>query len=95
MQQQVRGILLLIGVLALGVLAVVLNELNLADHLSFETHRLLVYLVFLINATIAIVGMWTSHRIPWAAYLILSIACFTLVGASTPISGFWILAKVL
>jgi hypothetical protein len=79
------------GVLMLSALAIALKELRSVHYLSFEIHTALVYFVFLLNAAIAAIGLWTPHRIAWATYLIASVACLILIGASTPISGIWIL----
>jgi hypothetical protein len=92
---QRRSSHLFFGVLMLSALAIALNELSLADYLSLEIHGALVYFVFLLNAAIAAIGLWTPHRVAWATYLIASVACLLLIGASTPMSAVWILAKVL
>jgi len=92
---QRRSSHLFFGVLMLSALAIALIELSLADYLSLEIHTALGIFLFLLNAAIAAIGLWTPHRIAWATYLIASVACLILIGASTPISGIWILAKVL
>jgi hypothetical protein len=93
--QAVRASHLIIAVLLLGALAILLNAPSLGDYLPFDTHRIFVYFVFLINTVIAIIGLWTPHRAAWLTYLIASLTCLLLIGASTPISALWIFAKLL
>jgi len=47
--------------------------------------------IFALNLGIGIAGWWTGHRVAWVLYAIISIAGMVLIGAATPISGFWIL----
>jgi hypothetical protein len=85
---------LIVGVLVLSALAIVLVELRLAGYFSIETHAVLVYAIAFFNAAISVIGLWTRHRAASAVYLTISVADLVMIGAATPISGMWILARV-
>jgi hypothetical protein len=62
---------------------------------SFVTARAVGYGVFLANALVAALGLWTPHRVAWSAYLIASLLCMILIGAPTPISAALLGARLL
>ena len=93
--QSLRTTHLIIVVLLLSALAIISNEFTGAGLLSFDTHKILVYLVFMINTAIAILGLWTPRRAAWLGYLVAGFASMILIGASTPISALWIFTKLL
>jgi len=86
---------LIAGVLLLSALAIVLIELGSAGYLSMQTHAVLAYAIVFFNAALAVAGFWTRHSAGWAVYLTISVADLVLIGAATPLSGVWTLAKVL
>jgi len=53
------------------------------------------FLIFGLNLAVAIGGLWTRFRLAWLLYLLLSVACMLLWGASTPLSAVWILIKLV
>jgi hypothetical protein len=83
---------LMIAIVLLNALAVIAMELSLAIDLSLETNRMLVLPVFLLNAAVAIVGLWRPYRAAWLVYLVASIASMLLFGATTPIAALWAFA---
>jgi hypothetical protein len=81
--------------IALGLMAVILTELRLNGAYRFETGQILAYTLFFANMAVALFGIWKRQRVAWVVYLILSLALMVLIGASTPISAIWTMAKFL
>jgi hypothetical protein len=92
--QRVRTIHLIIAALILSAPGIVSTELRMGGYLSFDSSRIVAYVVFLFNAAAAIVGLWTRYRVAWFVYLMVSIAGMLLISTSTPISALWILTTV-
>jgi hypothetical protein len=63
--------------------------------LSFENRVNVAYSLIVLNALIAVAGLWTLHRARWIAYLVVSAALTILIGAVTPLSVAGILARSL
>ena len=74
---------LMIAAVLLNALDVIAMEVRLAIGLSLETNRMVVFPIFLLNAAVAIVGLWSAYRGEWLAYLIISIAGMSLIGVPT------------
>jgi hypothetical protein len=87
-----RTTYLIAAVALLSATAVAFLELRLRGHLSFEAGRAAAYVVFLLHAAVVVLGLWSAHRVAWAAYLVVSVAAMVLLGASTPFSALWVLA---
>jgi hypothetical protein len=92
---RVKSIHLIIAVLALSLFGIVASELGLFSGLSLETRRVIGLTEFGANMAIAIYGAVAFHRIAWSAYLVLSVAGFVLVGATTPIVALWLVSELL
>ena len=87
-----RTLHLVLAVLAITVLAHILVALRLAGYpLPFRVDFFLAWLLILSNLAVAVAGWWTSHRVAWMIYLVLSIAGLVLIGAATPITAVWLL----
>jgi hypothetical protein len=91
----VKSIHLIIAVLALSLFGIIAGEFGLFSRLSLETQRVIGLTEVGVNMAIAIYGAVAFHRIAWSAYLVLSVAGFVLVSASTPIVALWLVSKVL
>jgi hypothetical protein len=92
---RVKSIHLIIAILALSLFGIIAGEFGLFSRLSFETQRVIGLTEFSANMAIAIYGAVAFHRIAWSAYLVLSVAGFVLVGATTPIVALWLVSKLL
>ena len=92
---RVKGIHLVNAVLALSLFGIVAGEFGLFKGLSVETRRVIGLTALGVNMAIAIYGVVAFHRIAWSAYLVLSVAGFVLVGATTPIVALWVVSKLL
>jgi hypothetical protein len=79
----------------LGVLAIVLTEFRLHGSLDSEIWLNFPVGIFLANMVLAAFGIWKGRRIAWIVYLVLSVALMVLIGAATPVSGLWTMAKFL
>ena len=90
-----KGIHLIVAVLALSLFSVVSGDLGLFRGLSLETRRAIGLTEVGANMAIAIYGAVAFHRIAWSAYLVLSIVGLVLVSAATPITAVWLVSKVL
>jgi hypothetical protein len=91
----VKGIHLIIAVLALSLFGIIASEFGLFSRLSLETQRVIGLTEVGANMAIAIYGAVAFHRIAWSAYLVLSIVGFVLVGATTAITAVWVVSKFL
>jgi hypothetical protein len=91
----VKSIHLIIAVLALSLFGMITGEFGLFSGFSLETRRGIGLTEVGANMAIAIYGAVAFHRIAWSAYLVLSVAGFVLVSASTPIVALWLVSKVL
>ena len=91
----VKGIHLIVAVLALSLFGIVSGDLGLFRGLSLETRRVIGLTEFGANAAIAIYGAVAFHRIAWSAYLVLSVVGLVLVSAATPIVAAWLALKLL
>ena len=80
---------------ALGATAVTVTELGLSGVFGFETGRILAYAIFFANVAVALFGIWKRQRVLWVVYLVLSLVLMVLIGATTPLSAIWIMAKFL
>jgi hypothetical protein len=91
----VKGIHLIVAVLALSLFGIVSGDLGLFRGLSLETRRAIGLTEFGANVAIAIYGAVAFHRIAWSAYLVLSVVGLVLVSAATPIVAAWLALKLL
>jgi hypothetical protein len=91
----VKSIHLIIAVLALSLFGIIAGEFGLFSRLSLETQRVIGLTEVGVNMAIAIYGAVAFHRLAWSAYLVLSVAGFVLVGATTPIVALWLVSKLL
>ena len=80
---------------ALGVVAVIVTELRLGGAYGDGAGRLVGLAIFFANIAVAMYGIWRRQRVGWVVYLILSLALMVLIGANTPISAMWTMAKFL
>jgi len=80
------------AVLVLSAVAIGVTELRIAGMID---DRVIVYAILVVNIGVAIAGLWTQYRYWWLAYAALSVGAFFLIGAVTPISGAWSLAKLI
>jgi hypothetical protein len=92
---RVKGIHLIIAVLALSLFGIIASEFGLFSRLSLETQRVIGLTEVGANMAIAIYGAVAFGRIAWSAYLVLSIVGFVLVGATTAITAVWVVSKFL
>ena len=92
---RVKSIHLIIAVLALSLFGIIAGDLGLFSRLSLETQRVIGLTEFGANMVITVYGAVAFHRIAWSAYLVLSVARFVLVGATTPIVALWLVSKLL
>ena len=92
---RVKSIHLIIAALALSLFGIIAGDLGLFSGLSLETRRVIGLSEFGANMVIAVYGAVAFHRIAWSAYLVLSVAGFVLVGATTPIVALWLVSKLL
>jgi hypothetical protein len=92
---RVKGIHLINAVLALSLFGIIAGEFGLFRGLSLETRWVIGLTEIGANMAIAIYGAVAFHRIAWSAYLVLSVAGFVLVSASTPIVAVWLALKLL
>ena len=90
-----KGIHLIVAVLALSLFSVVSGDLGLFLGLSLETRRAIGLIEFGANVAVAIYGALAFHRIAWSAYLVLSVVGLVLVSAATPIVAAWLALKLL
>jgi hypothetical protein len=90
-----KGIHLIVAVLALSLFSVVSGDLGLFRGLSLETRRAIGLIEFGANVAVAIYGALAFHRIAWSAYLVLSVVGLVLVSAATPIVAAWLALKLL
>ena len=90
-----KGIHLIVAVLALSLFSVVSGDLGLFRGLSLETRRAIGLIEFGANVAVAIYGALAFHRIAWSAYLVLSVVGLVLVSAATPIVAVWLALKLL
>jgi hypothetical protein len=90
-----KGIHLIVAVLALSLFSVVSGDLGLFRGLSLETRRAIGLIEFGANVAVAIYGAIAFHRIAWSAYLVLSVVGLVLVSAATPIVAAWLALKLL
>jgi hypothetical protein len=91
----VKGIHLIVAVLALSPFGIVSGDLGLFRGLLLETRRVIGLTEFGANLAIAIYGAVAFHRLAWSAYLVLSVAGLVLVSAATPIVAVWLALKLL
>jgi hypothetical protein len=89
---------LVVAVIAISVAMIILTRgLAALRHdglVSLQAQQILGFSAFGVNAAISILGFWTPHRAAWAAYLVVSVLAFVLIGAATPLTGLWILLVV-
>ena len=90
-----KGIHLIVAILALSLFSIVNGNLGLFRGLSLETRRAIGLTEFGANVAIAIYGAVAFHRIAWSAYLVLSVVGLVLVSAATPIVAAWLALKLL
>jgi len=90
-----KGIHLIVAVLALSLFGIVSGDLGLFRGLSLETRRAIGLIEFGANVAVAIYGALAFHRIAWSAYLVLSVVGLVLVSAATPIVAAWLALKLL
>jgi hypothetical protein len=93
--KQIRSKPLVLAIIAICVAIIVVTWLGQYGSRSLRTHQIAGYSAFGLNCAIAIFGFWTRQRAAWAAYLVVSVAVFILISASTPLSGLWIMTVVL
>jgi hypothetical protein len=86
---------LIVAILVISVAIIALAQLGHYESWSLRTRQIAGYSAFALNAMVAIAGFWTPHRAAWVGYLVVSVATFVLISASTPLSGLWILLIVL
>jgi hypothetical protein len=91
----IRSKPLVMAVLVITLVIAVLSQLGHDGSWSLPSRQIAGYSAFVFNCVIAIVGFWTRHGAAWVAYLVVSVATFLLISASTPLSGLWILLVVL
>ena len=91
----VKGIHLIVAVLALSLFGIVSGDLGLFRGLSLETRRAIGLIEFGANVAVAIYGALAFRRIAWSAYLVLSVVGLVLVSAATPIVAAWLALKLL
>jgi hypothetical protein len=84
---------LIIFAVSLSVVIVLVTDLRVAGYLTLETQRAAAYLIFGLNVTIAIGGLWKRFRLAWLLYLALSVASMLFLSASTPFTAIWLLIK--
>ncbi len=90
-----RNIHLIIAILALSLFGIVTRDLRVFRCLSLDARLAIGLIEFGSNAAIGIYGAVKFHRIAWSAYLILSVAGFVLVSATTPIVALWATLELL
>jgi hypothetical protein len=88
-----REFLLWAAAVVLGVVAIIVTEVRLGGAFGDEAGRIVGLVVFFANIAVALYGIWRGQRVGWVIYLILSLALMVLIGANTPISAVWTLAK--
>jgi hypothetical protein len=80
---------------ALGAVAIFATELRLHGAYGDEAGRFVGLTIFFANVAVALYGIWRRQRVGWVIYLVLSLVLMVLIGANTPISAVWIMAKFL
>jgi hypothetical protein len=92
---QIRTRPLILAVIVISVAIIIASWLGDYASWSLRTRQINGYSAFGLNCATAILGIWTRHRAAWLAYLVVSIAVFILISASTPLSGLWIMTMIL
>jgi hypothetical protein len=85
---------LIVFVLALSAVVIGATELLISGIISEQESLVIAYAILALNIAVSIAGFWMRRRYWWIAYAALSVAAFVLIGAATPISGIWTLARV-
>jgi hypothetical protein len=93
--KQIRSKPLMVAAVVISVAIIAVSQLGHYQSWSLPTRQIAGYSAFGLNCAVAILGFWTPHRAAWGAYLVVSVATFVLISASTPLSGLWILLIVL
>jgi hypothetical protein len=86
---------LIVAIVAVSVAIIAVTELGHYASWPLRTRQIAGYSAFALNCMIAIRGFWTQYRAAWVAYLVVSVAAFILISASTPLSALWILLVVV
>jgi hypothetical protein len=93
--KQIRSKPLIVAIIAISIAIIAVTQFGQHEHWSLQSRQIAGYSAFGLNCVIAILGFWTRHRAAWVAYLVVSVATFILISASTPLSGLWILLVVV
>jgi hypothetical protein len=91
----IRSKPLIVAVIVISAAIIAVTQLAEYASWSLRTRQITGYSAFGLNCVIAILGFWTRHRRAWMVYLVVSVATFFLISASTPLSGLWILLIVV
>jgi hypothetical protein len=91
----IRSKPLIVAAIVISVAIIALTRFGHDGSWSLRTRQIAGFSAFGLNAAVAFLGWWTRHRAAWVAYLVASLAFMLLISASTPLSGLWLLTRVL
>jgi hypothetical protein len=93
--QPVRSTPLMVAAIVVSAAIIVVAQLGHDEAWPLRTRQIAGFSAFGLNTVIAVLGCWTRHRAAWLAYLVIGIAVMILISAATPLSGLWLVTRVL